>query len=223
MIFLLLLLGYFVSFFLIFVILPLRLESFAFLIDSVESFFMYLFNFLWIVLIIVIFWRRHSKKEKLNAVFLNEIISDFAGKVSYIDKKTNVIYLRSFNYETRGGTEWVVTENGISISPNSTDTKVSILFNSIHNIILHPNQLSFETTVNRDETSRYHTIIFHAFDFHIAQAIQDRILGKSTRLVEGTQTNQSIAKDLNELNQLLYSRLISQEEFEREKTKLLNP
>ena len=128
----------------------------------------------------------------------NKIIPEHVGAESYIDSN-GTIFLRSYNYETASGEEWVVGNNSISmkhnLAPHSVET---IPFTTIREVsITNDNQNSIfklafsilEThsyyrggySVDRTELTFQPPITFKESDYHIAQAIHDRILSHTSQ------------------------------------------
>ena len=74
----------------------------------------------WVALpIIYMFWKSNNTEKKIEK-YLQETIPEKIGAKSYIDKNTRVIVLRSFDYHTRNGKEWVVSHNAITVNYNDT-------------------------------------------------------------------------------------------------------
>ena len=65
-------------------------------------------------------FRKSNNTEKKIEKYLQETIPEKIGAKSYIDKNTGAIVLRSADYHTRNGKEWVVSHNAITVNYNDT-------------------------------------------------------------------------------------------------------
>jgi len=137
---------------------------------------------------------RQNKQDEENAIALSKtIIPENVGVRSYIDKKTGVIYLRSDNFETRLGLEWIISKNAVSIKKNIDNTTTRTPFTKINKIEFDSdfNSISFSIV----ETYRYDIagdgsqgteqgsreimvgyICFVEADLSVAKAVYDRIV-----------------------------------------------
>ena len=142
-----------------------------------------------VIVVILIFGvgGRQLKKEQT-------VIPEKVGQKSYIDRSTGTIYLRSFDYETRGGKEWIVTDNSLTVKQNSSTASQIIPLSKIHTMTLdrkeHFGSLSYEilekfqrntgsdsamTMKDVIEPVASAPIFFPIADIDIAQAICDRV------------------------------------------------
>jgi len=136
----------------------------------------------------IIWFLRSAKKE------LKEIIPENVDVKSYIDDKNGTIFLRSYNYETVGGQEWIVNQSAISIKLNMTSTIRTIPFSKVQKVELHKSLEFHELELfvldmvqhdasgngswgveNRLEEISQGTLSFKNSDLPIAQAVHDRI------------------------------------------------
>ena len=69
--------------------------------------------------IIYAYWKSNNTEKKIEK-YLQETIPEKIGEKSYIDKNTGAIVLRSFDYHTRNGKEWVVSHSAITVNYNDT-------------------------------------------------------------------------------------------------------
>jgi len=97
-----------------------------------------------IVIIFVVFiitgWRSLKKRQV--------IIPEKIGSRSYIDEKTGTIFLRSWDYQTKGGEEWVVSKSSITVNRNDSTKSEIFPLAKIHTMEVHRKEpysiLSFE-------------------------------------------------------------------------------
>ena len=147
------------------------------------------------LIILIVLWNHRKTNKHIDSV-LQEVIPENVGVKSYIDENTRTIFLRSHDYHTRGGQEWVVTLHAITINQNHNNTSTAIPFSQMHRINLnHENPISgLEIEVlamrrhdasgdgtwgvkNRLEAVSGGQIFFHEHDFNLASTIRDRIIG----------------------------------------------
>ena len=80
-------------------------------------------------------------------------IPEKIGARSYIDENTGTIFLRSDDYHTRGGREWIVSNSTLTVKLNNSSNSQIIPLSKIHTLNLdqkeHFSSLSFEILAER--------------------------------------------------------------------------
>jgi len=142
------------------------------------------------VTIALIFWWQHRKTNKQVDAMLQEVIPENVGARSYIDENTETIFLRSHDYHTRGGQEWIVSPNAITVSLNYNPDIQTIPISKIQTIDLSHgepvSQMSFSILGVRQymvgnlvedhvESVQQGLIQFHVHDIPIARAVRSRV------------------------------------------------
>lgn len=106
--------------------------------------------------------------------------------ISHVNEKTGNIVLVSDNALQR----WITSDESITIEKTNNSTVKTIPFSAIQSMKLKNNWLSFSILEKRQhfvandiiedrvESISQEPIFFDSSDFHIAQAIQDRVAGK---------------------------------------------
>jgi len=147
-------------------------------------------TFLTIVTIIfLIGWIVRSSSKKLKRQ--QTIIPEKVGEHSYMDKVTRTIFLRSNDYHTMGGKEWVVSKGTLTINSNDSTTAEVIPLSKIHSMKLEPHGfMSFETLseipymvgdtpMTKIEPTLHAFITFNASDMQLAKTICEYV-GRAT-------------------------------------------
>lgn len=118
-------------------------------------------------------------------------IPEKVGERSYIDNDTGIIYLRSHDYHTRFGEEWVVSNSSVTIRKNinnnaeivpiskiqSMKIKDSVIlsFNTLQEFTHDPSGDGSWGMEKRIESRLFAIILLHLNDSHIVQAVCDRV------------------------------------------------
>ena len=154
---------------------------------------------------------------------------------SFIDEQTGTVYLRSWDFHKRSGEEWIVDDKSISVCLNRNKRVTTTPFSKIQQVKLEANRLSFYLlgvrlhdpsgdgswgTEERVALVNGANIYFNGADFHIAQEVHSRII-KTDNASAAEATTKSIVDELKELNQMLYSRVITQEEYDTLKARVV--
>jgi len=159
--------------------------------------------------------------------------SENAEQNSFIDEETGIVYLRSSDFHKRSGEEWIVDDKSISVRLNRNKRVTTTPFSKIQQVKLEAHRLTFYLlgmqthdpsgdgswgTEERVALIKGANIYFNEVDFHIAQEIHSRITQTDHASTSET-TSKSVVDELKELKQMLYSRLITQEEYDTLKAK----
>lgn len=145
-----------------------------------------------IIAIALLWWWGGKLVEKDQAIIPKNV-----GKTSYIDESTGTIYLRSFDYHTNSGEEWIVSDSSITIKQNNSSKSQIIPFSKIHTLNLDRKELnsslSFEILEKRNRLVvegvfedkmvpiAIIPIFFSNKDMNFAQAACDRIAEHSSK------------------------------------------
>ena len=168
---------------------------------------------------------------------------------SYIDPKTNEIFLRSYDYPLPESQEWVISNNTIKINIlNGRDTSKTVLISKLSGVkverskdtVLQLNMAYLKLYIGGGTTSAVvvgsggvsgqanYTLTLDQSSLEMTQKAHDYIIKRieqSRTVVEPvqiTKATQSVADELVKLKLLLDDGILTQEEFEHKKRKLLD-
>ncbi|MCL2562454.1 MAG: hypothetical protein FWE08_00235 [Oscillospiraceae bacterium] len=173
------------------IIIALLFISFVFLsvyLDLDED-SLYVLSAAVVFLGLIIFGVRSFFKNRAIRTYNQTVIPENVGAESYIDKRTNAVHLRSYDYDTKGGCEWVVTLRTITINHNNNNTSQTISFSAIHEIYLNPTEPIGQLSISVLSTQS-HMVADNIFEDRIVEVTKGKIFffSKDIRIAQTIQT-----------------------------------